>query len=76
MEAILRHSEEEQQTETTSRYRKAKVKRRATTVLPDSELEAKFANLPMPVVPDDAFTYREIIKANSGKTIKPIEKWL
>jgi len=30
----------------------------------------------MPELPQDDFTSEEIIKSNSGKTIKSIEKWL
>ena len=56
--------------------RKAKVVRRALTVPSDAELEAKFAELSMPNYPEDDFSCEDIIKANSGKTIKPIEKWL
>ena len=56
--------------------RKAKVVRRALAVPSDAELEAKFADLSMPDNPQDDFTFEDIIKSNSGKTIKPIEKWL
>ena len=57
-------------------YVERKVVRRASAVPSDAELEAKFANLSMPDKPQDDFTSADIIKSNSGKTIKPIEKWL
>lgn len=66
---------EEEVTEQT-RSRKAKVKRRANAVPSDAELEARFADLSTPEYPQDDFTCKDIIEANSGKTIKPIEKWL
>ena len=56
--------------------RKAKVRRRPLNAPSDAELEAKFADLVMPACPQDDFTCEDIIKAKSGKTIKPIEKWL
>ena len=67
---------EEDVLEQTSGYRKAKVKRRSVAVPSDTELEARFADVAMPEYPQDEFTCEEIIKANSGRTIKPIEKWL
>jgi hypothetical protein len=57
-------------------YRKAKVRRRAVKVPSDAELEARFADLEMPEYPQDDFTCKDIIDANSERTIKPIEKWL
>ena len=56
--------------------RKAKVRRRANAVPSDAELESRFADLSMPEYPQDDFTCKDIIDANSGRTIKPIEKWL
>ena len=56
--------------------RVAKIKRRAESVPSDAELEARFANLEMPQLPENTPLWQDIIKANSGKTIKPIEKWL
>lgn len=56
--------------------RKAKVRRRSLNAPSDAELEAKFADLVMPTYPQDDFSCEDIIKAKSGKTIKPIEKWL
>ena len=35
----------------------------------------RFAGKPIPQLPEDA-PWSEIISANIGKTIKPIEKWL
>lgn len=55
---------------------KAKVIRRAVSSPSDAELEQRFADLAMPEFPQDDYTSEEIIKSNSGKTIKPIEKWL
>ena len=57
-------------------YRKAKVRRRAKAVPSDAELESRFADLSIPEYPQDDFTCKDIIDANSGRTIKPIEKWL
>lgn len=56
--------------------KRIKVKRRTDSVPSDAELEARFVDLAMPVYPLDDFTCEDIIKANSGRTIKPIEKWL
>lgn len=57
-------------------YRKARVIRRASTAPTDKELEKRFAHLDMPMHPQDDFSCKDIIQANSGKTIKSIEKWL
>lgn len=70
MEAVLKRNEQEQHT------RKAKVVRRATASPSDAELEQRFAGLAMPDYIPDNFICEEIIKSNSGKTIKPVEKWL
>jgi hypothetical protein len=56
--------------------RKAKVIRRAVATPSDAELEARFANQEMPQELDSDSEWQDIIKANSGKTIKNIEKWL
>ena len=56
--------------------RKTKVIRRTVATPSDAELEARFANLETPQEPDNDSEWQDIIKANSGKTIKPIEKWL
>ena len=56
--------------------RKARVIRRAVAAPSDAELEARFANLEKPQEPDNDSEWQDIIKANSCKTIKPIEKWL
>ena len=53
----------------------AKVKRRAENAPSDDQLEALFIEKPMPPMPEDA-SWKDIIDANTGKTIKPIEKWL
>lgn len=67
---------EEETTAQKNYSRKAKVRRRSLNVPSDAELEAKFADLAMPKFPQCDYTCKDIIKANSGKTIKPIEKWL
>ena len=42
----------------------------------DAQLEARCAGKPMPQYPETEPTWDEVIDSNSGKTIKPIEKWL
>lgn len=56
--------------------RTARVKKRTTYYHTDEELEARFASEPVPEIPTEEGSWHEIIKANSGKTIKPVEKWL
>ena len=67
---------EEEISEPKPHYRKAKVRKRALMVPSDAELTARFSDSEMPEYPQDDFSCEDIIKANSGKTIKPIEKWL
>lgn len=67
---------EEEMSEQRTPSRKAKVRKRAVVVPSDAELAARFSDLAMPDYPQDDFSIKDIIKANSGKTIKPIEKWL
>ena len=55
--------------------RVARVRRRAENSPSDAQLEALFSDKPMPNMPEDA-SWKCIIDANTGKTIKPIEKWL
>ncbi|MBQ9203374.1 MAG: hypothetical protein IJ155_03935 [Prevotella sp.] len=52
-----------------------RVRSRAEHSPSDAELEARFAGLEMPELPE-APLWDEVIKANSGKVIKPVEKWL
>ena len=52
-----------------------RVKRRAANSPTDAALEARFAELDMPEIPADP-DWSQVVTANSGKTIKPIEKWL
>lgn len=60
-----------------SHSRRAKVIRRSSVhSLTDSELEKRFADKNMPDYPESEPTWSEVINANSGKTIKPVEKWL
>lgn len=67
---------EEEMCDQSHHSRKAKVRKRASLVLSDAELAARFTNTEMPDYPEDDFSCEDIIKANSGKTIKPVEKWL
>jgi len=60
-------------TETSQPRRK--VKSRYANAPSDEELEERFAGKPIPQQPEDA-PWNEIINANIGKTIKPVEKWL
>ena len=55
--------------------RVVKVKRHSTHAPSDAELEARFAGQAVPTLPEDP-SWSEVISANTGKTIKPIEKWL
>lgn len=60
----------------TSAPRKiAKVKRMPIDKT-DAELEAEFADKPMPELPVGDAPWQDVIKANSGRTIKPVEKWV
>ena len=66
--------------EETSRLEKhpcriAKVKRMAVGKT-DAELDKLFAGKSMPELPEGDSSWQDIISANSGRTIKPIEKWL
>ncbi len=56
--------------------RKAKIKRRATSVVSDEEMKSHFSGKPMPQYPTQEPTWSEVISSNSGRTIKPVEKWL
>ena len=59
----------------TARTRVAKVRRRSEQSPSDAQLEKLFADKPMPAMPEDV-SWRTIIDAKKGKTIKPVEKWL
>ena len=67
---------EEEAIEQLPNTRKAKVIRRSMIAPSDAVLEERFSDMAMPELPQDDFTSEEIIKSNSGKTIKSIEKWL
>ena len=67
---------EEEATLQPSAPRIAKIKRRSSSAPTDNELEAMFENKEIPLLPEDAASWQDIITANSGKTIKLIEKWL
>ena len=55
--------------------RVSRVKRHSVNSPSDAELEARFAGMESPAIPADP-EWRHVINANTGKTIKPIEKWL
>ncbi|MBP5338020.1 MAG: hypothetical protein J6Z14_01775 [Prevotella sp.] len=42
----------------------------------DAELESLFEGKATPAAPEETHAWSDIISANTGKTIKPIEKWL
>lgn len=42
----------------------------------DAQLEEMFSGKKSPSVPEEDFSWSDLISANTGKTIKPIEKWL
>ena len=68
--------EEESRKETlNSPNRIRSVRRRANDVPTDAQLEARFAGKEVPSFSEDP-EWNEVINANTGKTIKPIEKWL
>ena len=67
--------EENQKEESMPIRRVAKVKRRASDSPTDIELQARFAGKDMPDMPEDP-EWSQVISSNTGKTIKPIEKWL
>ena len=67
--------EESLKESTATAERLSKVRRRATNVPSDAELEARFAGTEMPSFPEDPL-WSQVINANTGKTIKSIEKWL
>lgn len=56
--------------------RKCRVIRRTGNTPSDAQLEERFMGLEMPPVPKEEPAWSEVINANIGKTIKPIEKWL
>ncbi len=68
--------EEESASEKSIKGRRtAKVARRALNSPSDMELESRFGGNDMPEPPADP-VWSQVINANTGKTIKPIEKWL
>ena len=58
-----------------SSKRTIRVKRRSACSPSDEELSARFVGKDVPRVPNDP-DWNQVIDANTGKTIKPIEKWL
>lgn len=67
--------EESQKGEVASAKRVAKVVRRTNCSPTDDELQSRFESLEVPPTPEDP-EWNQVINANTGKTIKPIEKWL
>ena len=59
----------------TQTRRTGKVRRRALNSPSDAQLESRFAGTEVPVAPEDP-SWSQVISSNTGKTIKPIEKWL
>ena len=59
----------------TQTRRTVRVKRRALNSPSDAQLESRFAGTEVPVAPEDP-SWSQVISSNTGKTIKPIEKWL
>ena len=59
----------------THTKRVSKVRRRSASSPSDAELDVRFAGLEMPEIPADP-EWSQVINSNTGKTIKPIEKWL
>ncbi len=60
----------------TKARRVATARRRYPSAPSDSELEARFTDKSSPEIPATEPTWRQVINANSGKTIKSVEKWL
>lgn len=60
----------------SNRVAPRRVVRRPANIETDEQLEQRFAGKDMPDLPDGDSSWQDIIKANSGRTIKPIEKWL
>lgn len=73
-DSLLR--EETQARASVSRRRAKVVRRSSSNKVTDAQLEARFSGKPMPDYPETEPTWSEVIDSNSGKTIKPIEKWL
>ena len=67
--------EEETSKPDSKQHRVAKVKRMAVGQT-DAELNKLFAGKCMPELPAGDASWQDIISANSGRTIKSIEKWL
>ena len=42
----------------------------------DAHLESLFAGKDSPIPPEEDYNWSDFISANTGKNIKPIEKWL
>ena len=74
-EHLIAEAVQEEKAADTRPAKVFKIKRRSENVPSDAVLEARFAGLEMPEVPTDP-EWSQVISSNSGKTIKPIEKWL
>ena len=57
------------------KHKVAKIKRMPVD-RSDGELEAIFSDKHMPELPSGDATWQDIIRGNSGRTIKSVEKWL
>ena len=55
--------------------RMGRVRRKVLNSPSDAQLESRFAGTEVPVAPEDP-SWSQVISSNTGKTIKPIEKWL
>ena len=76
-EQLIKQAEREKclEEKTHEAKRVFKVRRRAASSPSDEELSARFAGKDIPPIPDDP-DWSLVIDTNTGKTIKPIEKWL
>lgn len=69
------YEEESSKNKTSTTRIIRQVRRRAEHVPTDEQLAARFAGLESPQLPEEP-EWSQVIAANTGKTIKPIEKWL
>lgn len=71
--AVLEEEDKKEETKPTRRV--AKIVHKSANSPSDAELQARFAGMETPELPEDP-EWKQVINANTGKTIKPIEKWL
>ena len=74
-EHLIEEATREESVTISQTVKRHKVKRRYENAPTDAELAARFAGTHMPDIPTDP-QWSHVISANSGKTIKSIEKWL